>query len=61
MHDKIGLHRVHYQSETEVAISLHLYIPPYDHCQIQKLDNFILVSFYQIYEKQEEKKLFLKF
>lgn len=30
--DSIGVHRVENVSHTEVAVSLHLYIPPFDSC-----------------------------
>ncbi|KAG8593957.1 hypothetical protein GDO81_001007, partial [Engystomops pustulosus] len=30
--DSIGLHRVENPSHTETAVSLHLYSPPFDHC-----------------------------
>nr|AFK10796.1 cysteine dioxygenase [Callorhinchus milii] len=33
MSDTIGLHRVENVSHTESAVSLHLYSPPFDHCQ----------------------------
>jgi cysteine dioxygenase len=34
MHDKIGLHRVQNESETEQAMSLHLYMPPFSSCHV---------------------------
>ena len=34
MNDSIGLHRVENPSHTDTAITLHLYVPPYDHCKI---------------------------
>ncbi|XP_073409281.1 cysteine dioxygenase type 1 isoform X1 [Dendrobates tinctorius] len=33
INDSIGLHRVENSSHTETAVSLHLYSPPFDHCQ----------------------------
>ncbi|KAM5192272.1 cysteine dioxygenase type 1 isoform 1-T1 [Mantella aurantiaca] len=33
INDSIGLHRVENPSHTESAVSLHLYSPPFDHCQ----------------------------
>ncbi|CAI9611844.1 unnamed protein product [Staurois parvus] len=33
INDSIGLHRVENPSHTEPAVSLHLYSPPFDHCQ----------------------------
>jgi cysteine dioxygenase len=32
INDSMGLHRVENPSHTETAITLHIYIPPYDHC-----------------------------
>ena len=32
INDSLGLHRVENPSHTETAITLHLYVPPYDHC-----------------------------
>jgi cysteine dioxygenase len=32
INDSIGLHRVENPSHTDTAITLHLYVPPYDHC-----------------------------
>lgn len=32
--DNIGLHRVENCSNTDVAVSLHLYCPPFDSCSI---------------------------
>lgn len=32
INDEIGLHRVENPSHTETAVTLHLYVPPYDHC-----------------------------
>lgn len=32
--DNLGLHRVENTSNTDVAVSLHLYCPPFDACQI---------------------------
>ncbi|PAV60545.1 hypothetical protein WR25_18126 [Diploscapter pachys] len=32
MSDKLGLHRMENPSHSDGAVSLHLYIPPYDHC-----------------------------
>lgn len=34
INDAIGLHRVENPSHTETSVTLHLYIPPYDHCNI---------------------------
>ena len=34
INDAIGLHRVENPSHTETAVTLHLYIPPYDHCNV---------------------------
>ncbi|CAF0991162.1 unnamed protein product [Adineta ricciae] len=34
IHDSIGLHRVENPSHTDTAVSLHLYVPPYDHCNV---------------------------
>ena len=31
--DSIGLHRVENSSHTKPAISLHVYVPPFDECQ----------------------------
>ena len=32
INDSIGLHRVENPSHTDTAVTLHLYVPPYDHC-----------------------------
>ncbi|PAV90836.1 hypothetical protein WR25_06273 [Diploscapter pachys] len=32
MSDELGLHRMENPSHSDGAVSLHLYIPPYDHC-----------------------------
>jgi cysteine dioxygenase len=32
INDSLGLHRAENPSHTETAITLHVYIPPYDHC-----------------------------
>lgn len=32
--DNIGLHRVENPSNTDVAVSLHLYCPPFDTCNV---------------------------
>jgi cysteine dioxygenase len=32
INDSIGLHRVENPSHTDTAITLHLYVPPYEHC-----------------------------
>ena len=32
INDSIGLHRVENPSHTDTAMTLHLYVPPYDHC-----------------------------
>lgn len=32
--DNIGLHRVENSSITDVAVSLHLYCPPFDKCSV---------------------------
>ena len=32
INDSIGLHRAENPSHTDTAITLHLYVPPYDHC-----------------------------
>ncbi|XP_067143026.1 cysteine dioxygenase type 1 [Centruroides vittatus] len=34
INDSIGLHRVENPSHSEVAVSLHLYCPPFDKCQM---------------------------
>jgi cysteine dioxygenase len=34
INDSIGLHRVENPSHTDTAITLHLYVPPYDHCNV---------------------------
>ncbi|CAG2179134.1 unnamed protein product [Oppiella nova] len=34
INDSIGLHRLEHRSATSQAVSLHLYIPPYNKCQI---------------------------
>ncbi|UJR27222.1 hypothetical protein I4U23_008518 [Adineta vaga] len=34
INDSIGLHRVENPSHTDTAVTLHLYVPPYDHCNI---------------------------
>ncbi|CAF0839330.1 unnamed protein product [Rotaria sordida] len=34
INDSIGLHRIENPSHTEKVITLHLYIPPFDHCNI---------------------------
>ncbi|CAF3257220.1 unnamed protein product [Rotaria sp. Silwood2] len=34
INDSIGLHRVENPSHTEGTITLHLYIPPFDHCNV---------------------------
>jgi len=34
INDNIGLHRVENASNTDVAVSLHLYCPPFDSCSI---------------------------
>lgn len=32
INDDLGLHRVENPSHTDTAVTLHLYVPPYDHC-----------------------------
>ena len=32
--DQIGLHRMENPSHSDVAVTLHLYIPPFSHCQV---------------------------
>lgn len=34
INDSIGLHRVENPSHTDTAVTLHLYVPPYDHCNV---------------------------
>ena len=34
INDSIGLHRVENPSHTDTAITLHLYVPPYDQCKV---------------------------
>jgi cysteine dioxygenase len=34
INDSIGLHRAENPSHTDTAITLHLYVPPYDHCNV---------------------------
>lgn len=34
INDSIGLHRVENPSHTDTAITLHLYVPPYDECKV---------------------------
>ncbi|CAF0937131.1 unnamed protein product [Rotaria sp. Silwood1] len=34
INDSIGLHRVENPSHTDTAVTLHLYVPPYNHCNI---------------------------
>jgi len=34
INDHIGLHRVENSSNTDVAVSLHLYCPPFDSCNV---------------------------
>ncbi|CAF2627865.1 unnamed protein product [Rotaria sp. Silwood2] len=34
INDTIGLHRVENPSHTDTGVTLHLYVPPYDHCNI---------------------------
>ncbi len=34
INDSIGLHRVENPSHTDTAITLHLYVPPYNHCHV---------------------------
>ena len=34
INDSIGLHRVESPSHTDTAVTLHLYVPPYDHCNV---------------------------
>jgi cysteine dioxygenase len=52
MHDRIGLHRVGNPSETEGSMSLHLYMPPFDHCKIFKQEtgeeNTVPIKFHTI-------------
>ncbi len=31
--DEMGLHRMENPSHTEGAVTLHLYVPPFDHCR----------------------------
>lgn len=35
--DSIGLHKVTNESETEPAVTLHVYLPPYTKCRVFKL------------------------
>ncbi|CAF2070893.1 unnamed protein product [Rotaria magnacalcarata] len=52
INDSIGLHRIENPSHTETAVTLHLYIPPYDHCNIfderTSRSNEAKVTFYSI-------------
>jgi cysteine dioxygenase len=52
INDSIGLHRVENPSHTDTAITLHLYVPPYDHCDIfderTGRTNEAYVTFYSI-------------
>ncbi|CAF3327314.1 unnamed protein product [Rotaria socialis] len=34
INDSIGLHRVENPSHTDTGVTLHLYVPPYDHCNV---------------------------
>ena len=52
INDSIGLHRVENPSHTDTAITLHLYVPPYDHCNVYDErtghTNEAFVTFYSI-------------
>lgn len=52
IHDSIGLHRVENPSHTEAGVTLHLYVPPYDHCNIfderTGQTNEVKVTFYSV-------------
>lgn len=32
--DKFGLHRMENPSHSDVSVELHVYFPPFDHCQV---------------------------
>lgn len=52
INDSLGLHRVENPSHTEGAVTLHLYVPPFDHCRVFNENtssiNEIKMSFYSI-------------
>jgi len=52
INDSIGLHRVENPSHTDTAITLHLYVPPYDHCNVYDertgRNNEVNITFYSV-------------
>uniref|UniRef100_A0A915E526 cysteine dioxygenase n=1 Tax=Ditylenchus dipsaci TaxID=166011 RepID=A0A915E526_9BILA len=56
--DKIGLHRMENPSHSDPAITLHLYIPPFDHCQVfDQRTGRSAKSLVTFYTKYGEKKI----
>ena len=61
IHDRLGLHRVQNASETEVAMTLHLYIPPYKFCrtyfeQTGRIDKTVQMTFHTIDGKHQSEE-----
>ena len=52
MNDTIGLHKIGNPDPTQGAVSMHLYVPPYETCKVSYL-SFYFFTYYVVFLKQQ--------